>query len=278
MSQRARPTALKLIVLACLVPAGCNDRSGPAPRAEIAVTNSYLESVVRDLCGQDVEVLCLAPPGMCPGHFDLSPAQVQALQNCRMLLLFDFQKQVEQTLIRLRRNGLATHLIHTPPGLCVPETYLAACRGVAEVLSEADPEQAEVFQQRVAAVAARLRTLGGELRDAVRQSPVASAEILASNRQTAFARWLGLEPVGTFIGSDMETVANIDHCLRKAAGRQVRFVIANRQEGTALAEALAERLRAKAVVFSNFPPAGPDGGFDRLLRRNVSALLEAVSK
>ena len=173
---------------------------------------------------------------------------------------------------------MATHLIHTPPGLCLPETYLTACREVADVLSEAYPENAARFEQRVSAVATRLGKLGSELKDAVLRSPAASADVLTSNHQTAFARWLGLEPVATFVGSDMETIANIDHCLRKAAGREVRFVIANRQEGTALAAAMADRLQARAVVFSNFPSVDAGGGFDLLLQRNVSALLEAVSK
>jgi hypothetical protein len=59
----------------------------------------------------------------------------------------------------------------------------------------------------------------------------------------------------------------------------VRFVIANRQEGVALAQALADRCGARAVVFSNFPEGGEqEAGFDRLLRDNVKLLCEAVTR
>jgi len=103
--------------------------------------------------------------------------------------------------------------------------------------------------------------------------------VLTSNHQAEFARWLGLDPIATFVGSDTETVANVDHCLKKAVGRDVRFVIANRQEGTALAHALADRCEAKAVVFSNFPERCEQGvGFDRLLVDNVRVLCEAGVK
>jgi len=85
-----------------------------------------------------------------------------------------------------------------------------------------------------------------------------------------------LETVATFVGSDIETVAGIEQCIRKAEGQEVRFVISNKQEGTALAKALAERLGARAVVFSNFPElTGRLSGFDELLRANVDALLRA---
>jgi zinc transport system substrate-binding protein len=267
------------IVLVVLAVGGCRESSAPSDGADIAVTNSYLECAVRDLCGDEVKVMCLAPPGMCPGHFDISPAQVRQLRGCRVLLLFDFQQKVEANLARLKDKGLKTHLVQGPAGLCVPQAYLAVCREVAQVLSGAYPDRAAQFAERLAAVEARLAGLSDELRASVRESGAASAEILVSDHQAEFAEWLGLEPVATFVGSDIETVSNLDHCLQEAAGRNIRFVVANQQEGTSLAEALAARLWARTVVFSNFPPEVGNGtGFDELLRANVRSLLEAAAK
>lgn len=269
---------LGLVILLALV-IGCRETNNPQGTVEIAVTNSYLECVVRDLCPEGGEVLCLAPPGMCPGHFDISPAQVRQLRSCRVLLLFDFQQSVEEKLSRLRDGGLKTQVVQAPTGLCVPDTYLAMCREVGRILSGVYPEKAAQLEERVAAVEQRLQTLATDLRGAVAGSGVAVAAVLISQHQAKFAEWLGLRPIATFIGSDIETMAGVDHCLQKAAGQDIRFVIANRQEGTGLAEALAERLHAKAVVFSNFPQSceGVDG-FDRLLRDNVGLLLGAAAK
>ncbi len=268
---------ISCLLLGLLV-SGCSEGSvEEAP--DVAVTNSYLESVVQDLCGSRTKVMCLAPPGMCPGHFDISPAQVRQLQGCRMLLLFDFQSQVESTLSRLKDRGLKTHLIAGPTGLCVPDSYLAACREVAAILASEYPQDADALALRLDEIEQRLGTLSGALRKTVADSGSASAGVLTSHHQREFAEWLGLKTVATFVGSDAETVGHIDHCLKQAAGQDVRFVIANRQEGTALAQALAERLKARAVVFSNFPAPVADGpGFDRLLRDNVECLLAAVAK
>jgi len=270
-------TLFILTVLGCLA-AGCAERDGQGHACDVAVTNSYLACAVRDVCGPEVEILCLAPAGMCPGHFDISPAQVSQLRSCRMLLLFDFQQKVEEALARLKDNGLQTYLIQTPPGLCVPQTYLAACEQTAELFAREYPDRAAEFEQRLPAIRARLETLSKELKTAVADVDASGAEALTSNHQAKFCEWLGLEPVATFIGSDVETMANIDHCLKLAAGREIRFVIANQQEGTALAVALAERLEARAVVFSNFPSAEEGEGFDRLLRDNVRALTEAAAQ
>ena len=259
-----------------LLVTGCENKPGEESHAEIAVTNSYLGCVVRELCGDDTEVLCLAPPGMCPGHFDISPLQVKRLCDCRMLLLFDFQKQVEGTLSRLKEKGLKTVLVRETGGLCVPETYLAVCREVSDILSSEYPERNARYQQRLGVIEKDLKDLRVELLEKVQQAGISSAKVLASNHQADFVSWLGLEMIAMFVGSDIETVAGIEHCIKKAKGQDVRFVIANKQEGTALAKALAERLGARAVVFSNFPElSGGASGFDELLRANVDELLRA---
>ncbi|HNY79726.1 MAG: zinc ABC transporter substrate-binding protein [Sedimentisphaerales bacterium] len=267
------------VVLPLLVlTGGCRDGSAAVEASEIAVTNSYLEAVVRDLCGPDTAILCLAPPGMCPGHFDISPAQVRQLGRCRMLLLFDFQQKVEASLARLKAKGLRTHMIQGPSGLCVPDSYAATCREVAAMLSAACPTRATELEARLGAIEERLAALGDELRTSVQSANVRAAKVLASNHQAEFARWLGLEVVATFVGSDVETISNIDHCLKQTAGQEIRFVVANQQEGAALAGALADRLGARAVVFSNFPSqADKATGFDRLLRDNVQGLIAAVT-
>jgi ABC-type Zn uptake system ZnuABC Zn-binding protein ZnuA len=268
-----------LLVLACLMTAGCGEGSAPIGGYEIAVTNSYLECVVRDLWGQDVAILCLAPAGMCPGHFDISPAQVRQLKGCKLLLRFDFQQGIEQRLARMRDGGLDMQPVLAAPGLCVPDTYAAICRQICQILSRTYPQETARFEARLSALEERLAKLAAELRGSVTESGIVSAVALTSNHQAEFARWLGLDPVATFVGSDSETVANIDHCLKRAAGREVRFVIANRQEGMALAQALADRCKARAVVFSNFPQGCEQGtGFDRLLQDNVRLLCEAVSR
>jgi ABC-type Zn uptake system ZnuABC Zn-binding protein ZnuA len=270
---------LALSVVCGLLATGCEKKTDTENHADIAVTNSYLGCAVLDLYGDDTEVLCLAPPGMCPGHFDISPSQVKQLCDCRVLLLFDFQKQVAETLSRMKEQGLKTAFVEESGGLCVPETYLTVCRKISEILSNEYPERKARYQQRLQVIENDLRQLQQELFEQIRLAGISSAKVLASDHQADFANWLGLETIATFIGSDIETVTGIDHCIRKAEGQDIRFVIANKQEGTALAKALAERLGARAVVFSNFPEfRGQASGFDILLRANVEALLQANAR
>ena len=73
---------------------GCEQKEDIAAKPEIAVANSYLKAVIEDLCGNQQQILSLVPPGMCPGHFDISPSQVNQLCNCKVLFVFDFQRKI----------------------------------------------------------------------------------------------------------------------------------------------------------------------------------------
>jgi len=256
---------------------GCRNKNSEQKHPEIAVTNSYLQCVVEDLCEGQKEVLCLTPPGMCPGHFDISPGQVNKLCKCRILLRFDFQNGIDESLSRLKDKGLRTGSVQALAGMCIPETYLAACQDVCNILSQQYPERKDRYKQRVKLIERRLENLSGELITKIKRSDLETAKVVASSHQAKFCNWLGLKTIATFKGSDTETVSNIQKCLEEAKKYNIRFIIANKQEGTALAKTLAERLEAKVIIFSNFPNVDSRANdFDRLLSENVQALLEPV--
>lgn len=259
----------------CVLSSSCRDSSNSANQPEIAVTNSYLQCAVKDLLGEDTQVLSLAPPGMCPGHFDISPSQVNQLGNCKILLLFDFQEKIDSSMSGLKSKGLKTYLVKTQPGMCIPDVYLATCGEICDILSSEFPEKKTGLRQKLDIIKERLDKLSTDIKNAITDSGLESAKVVSSGHQSVFANWLGLETVSTFEGSDSETFFNITECLKKTEGQDIKFVIANKQEGTSLADSLAGRLGIRTVVFGNFPESS---GFDELIKQNVTSLLENARK
>ena len=268
-----------LYILAGFFLFGCSNKNNQNNQSEIAVTNSYLQCAVKDIYSDNDEIFCLAPPGMCPGHFDISPSQVSKLGRCKMLLLFDFQGKIENSLSGLKNKGLKTISIKSYPGMCIPQVYLDTCEEICKVLSSEYPEKKDIFEQRLNIVRSRMEKLSSDMQAKIKESGLSSIQVLASGHQSEFANWLGLETVAKFSGSDSETPNSINNCLNIAKQNDVKFIIANKQEGTYLADSLADRLNIKTVIFSNFPDS-TDGvtGFDTLLGQNVEAIIEASQK
>ncbi len=268
-----------MVVLLVLVLEGCQKKTGMSSQPEIAVANSYLEAVVRDLGVDSSRIMSVVPPGMCPGHFDLTPSQANRLVSCSVLLVFDFQNQIASSLPRSRQERLKVSVITPPPGLCMPDSYLSVVRQVTAGLTSIDANLAPDAVGRLPLIEERIRSLKQTIQNQIDTAGLRNASVLVSKHQEIFARWLGVNPVGTFRGSDAETPGTIQSALQSAAKQPVRWVIANRQEGTDLAQSLAKRLSVPLVVFGNFPEAIGDRGdqpaFDSLVGDNVRRLVEA---
>jgi len=269
-----RPILILTLLIAAISSEGCRKPSDPAA---VAATNSLLECAVKDLLGDSTPVLRLGEPGMCPGHFDIRPSQVNDLRRCRVLLRLDFQKSLDRKLSGAKDKGLRIVEIRIPGGLCEPESYLGACRQTAEALVAAGLLDRVAADRRLSEITARIDRKAAQCRQ--RAAALKGMPVLASVHQEAFCKWLGLNVVATFSGADTADVGQVDEAVRKGEQAGVKRIVANLPEGRRVADALAERLGAKVVVFGNFPALN-DGqsSFEDLLDANIAALLKVTGK
>ena len=268
-----RTFSLALFVFG-LALAGCQRSEAPARGPEIATTTSYLEATARDLLGENVSVVRLAEPGTCPGHFDMRPSQVSELRQCRVLLRFDFQKSLEAKIVGAGTNNPSVAEITLHSGMCRPDSYLTACRQVADHLVALDLLPRTHADRRLQAIAARLEALSRNATNRVAQAGLAGSPVIASAHQRDFGEWLGLKVAATFRAADTASIGEIEEAIDAGKLAQIKLVIANLPEGRRTADALAERLTARVVVFENFPALRRDRvSFDEMLSANVEALL-----
>lgn len=268
------------VLAACAVAAwGCTRRGDDVTEGrKLTVTTSWLAAAVRDVTGDAFEIVSLCPPGSCPGHFDMKASQLADVRESRLLLRFDFQDGLDVKLARLRREGLSVVSVPAGEGLCIPETYLSACRAVSRAVSTAYPDLAERCTRGVTETSTRLDALTDDLRRRMKTRGLVGKKTLTSPHQEAFARWLELKVVGTFRGSDRETARTLAGVIARGETTGVAFVVANRQEGDQQARALAKRLGARLVVFGNFPNRPhTQHPFDALVRDNVNCLLTTAN-
>ncbi len=272
--------ALQIAIVAALLAAwaatGCRPTQPAAidhiPR--LAVTTSFLECAARDLLGDSVHIVRLAEPGACPGHYDVRPSQAMEVQACQALARFDFQNHLDTQL----KLAAQCQIISVAPrgGLCCPESYMAACRQLADGFIALHWLAAEKAEEKLKSLAARSDAQAAHLRRLVQQAGLAGTPVLASGHQKDFCEWLGLKVAATFRSADTAGIAEIDRAIAAGELSQVKLVIANLPEGRRTADALGEHLKAKVVVFANFPLIKASRmSFDELLADNVQALIHA---
>lgn len=260
------------VLISVIFGSGCRQNNERPQTVEVAVTNTYLQAVVNDLTANGVEVFCLMPPGMCPGHFDISPEQIRRLLNSKALFRFDFQAGLDD---RLKRVGTPIVPVEALSGMCIPDSYLRTCRQMLPRLTESVAVSPDGCLANLTQLEMRLKQLTVHFKEQLDREGLTGVKVLASTHQAGFAEWLGLDVVAVFRGVDGMTPADIDACLQVGRAHDVAIVIANRQEGTELPGRIARLLNARLVVFSNFPETDvhSTGAFERLLQSNVDNLI-----
>lgn len=274
---------MTLAMVLVVMVSGCTrssnaDRNAEASAAPlVAASNSYIEAAVLDLLGKDTPILRLAEPGMCPGHFDIRPGQVNQLRRCRLLLRFDFQGSLDSKLGPLTERGLSITAIQVKGGLCEPSSYQTVCEQVANALVAAGLIDKPAADGRVRQVVSRIDDKAAWCRREVVEAGLDGKAVVCSAHQEAFCRWLGLQIPATFTGADSASIGEIQEAIRQSEDADVRLVVANLPEGRRLADALGKRLGVGVIVFGNFPvPSEGRLSFDDLLTANVTQLVKAV--
>jgi zinc transport system substrate-binding protein len=270
--------ALVLGVAGLMVVAGCRPDRQNATFPRIATTTSYLEAAALDLLG-DEPVLRLAEPGTCPGHFDMRPSQVAELRRCRVLLRFDFQRSLDAKFASSDLNNPAVAEVVVRGGMSRPDSYLIACRQTAEHFVRLGILSQTNVATRLEAIAARLDVRAREATNRIARAGLVGSPVVASSHQRDFCEWLGLKVVAAFRAADTASIGEIEQAIDAGQLAQVKRVIANLPEGRRTADALADRLKARVVVFENFP-ALRNGrvSFDEMFVANVDALLQAAER
>jgi ABC-type Zn uptake system ZnuABC Zn-binding protein ZnuA len=254
------------------VPA-CGPGATPPPPAVVATTSMLAEAARELLAGVDgVRIVTVISPGGCPGHFDLPPGIASDLRTARAVLCHDYQSTLQDRLATLGAPAGALVTAATPGSLLIPEHFAALIRQSADGLAARLPDRASRIEANARAAETRLAARSEALRKETAARPWAGARVVVSRHQQAFARWLGLS--AAHVLQRPEDLAPQD--LSAALAAPADLVVANLQEGTQAADAVARERRLPVAVFSNFPGApGYGATYEDLLRANLRRLDEA---
>jgi zinc transport system substrate-binding protein len=251
--------------------AGCGRQESAAVK-HVAATNTYLECAAAELFESREGIMRLAGPGMCPGHFDIRPKQVEELRRCRILLRFDFQKGLDAKLTGVAENGLQIIEVRVTGGLGEPKNFLETCRQVGEALVAANLLEAKRRDLRLAAIEKSLNDLSAWTKSQITAAKLEGTPVIASMHQADFCRSLGLKVVAGFSGPDTSGILAIDEAVQSGQSAGVKLIVGNEPEGRSVADALADRLGAKVVLLKNFPELDERASFETMVRENVNRL------
>jgi len=274
---------LAVTLIASTLISGC--ASDNQDKLKVVTSISLISSIVERIGGDSVDVINIIPPAQCPGHFDVSPGEVQKLAEADLFLLAGWQGEMfSQELIDSANNPDLTVVTLDIPSnpqsnWMTPAVQQEAVGKINAALSQVDTKNSAAYQDSAAEYKEKIEAKEAEIKGKLAGENLSSINVICSGMQAAFLNWVGLNVV-TFYGRPDSFTPQVTKDLVDI-GRQenVILIIDNLQSGQDAGAGLAEELGCDRIILSNFP-----GGFDntetweKAIDRNIDLILEAIGK
>lgn len=266
LSREARVGSRACLVMAAifLVAPGCQRERETV--ISIVASTTMIEAVVKEIGGTTVTVQALVPGGMCPGHFDIKPRQMQEIERSDLFLYHGWEHWLPKVT---QATGLDTKIvgIDIPEEWMVPDVHVRAIRSVRDLMISLRPEQETYYGERALkyenSVLEEARTICRTFR------PHGETPVICSELQADFLTWAGFDVLETYGRAENMSPKTMEGLIKAGKLHRVRLVVDNRQSGPSVGTGIAREIGAEHVVLTNFPV---DGSYLDALRSNVKAL------
>jgi len=251
------------------------------PSVDIVGGSVFISNIIQDVADDKLESRPFIPPGMCPGHYDVKPSDIEALANSKAFFVHNYQQNYENVtgLIEAAQNpDLIIRVIDITGNWMTPPVQAEAVGEIAQALGELDEENAAHYQEKAAERVQVILAKGEEVKGRLLEAGVEDVKVICADMQAGFVSWAGFDIVATYGRPEDLSVAEVQQLVVEAQEAGVALVIDNLQSGAA-ETSMAQDIGAIQVTISNFP-----GGFEnteiweKAIDKNVDLLLEALAE
>jgi zinc transport system substrate-binding protein len=254
------------LALAAVLMSGCARPTGG--RVRVVATTTLISTIINEVAPDRFAVTTIAPAGLCPGHFDLRPSDVNAANQAQLLLNHGWEAWFPDLEKGIAPPGPRKVTLKTQGNWMVPDLQKQATDELAALLAEVDAPHADSFKARAIRYKARVDSAAATIK--ARFAADSLPAVIASDKQAPFLVWLGFPVVATYGRAEDFTARELTRLARVALDKQVKLVVDNLQSGPETGLEFAKSVGAGHVTLTNFPS---DAGYAAAVTANADSLL-----
>lgn len=246
-----------------------------AEKPIIVCTTSAIGSLVEEFVGDEVEVVVLVRPGLCPADFDMKPSDVYAVSKAKFLFYQAIPGEFWlQGLIEVAGNANLTMIkvlgvYNTPEGA---KRYIGLLGGN---LSKAFPHMN--LEAKMSAMLDDVDRVANEIASEAQTLEVGKVNVICMMWQRVFVEWVGFNVVADYRPPETLSAAEITSLVETAQREEAALIIDNLQISTEFGGGIASEVGAVHLILTNFPGAIPEtSNLTRMFRYNADQLFEGV--
>ena len=279
MNSKLVPVILAVLILASIFTfLSCTQEP-----VDVMAGSSLIGNIIQDVAGNELETRTIIPPGVCPGHYDIKPSDIEALANSRALFIHDYQQNFQNIngAVEAADNpDLIIRVLNVTGSWMVPQVQAEAVAEIAEALGEIDPENVAYYYEKAVERLQAVLNKGEEVEDTLSDAGLANVAVICAERQAGFISWAGFNITATFGRPEDLSPAQIADLIDTAQESGAALIIDNLQSGSAtLGASIGEDIEAIPVTISNFPGGLEDTEtWEKAIDKNVDLLLDALNE
>lgn len=237
----------------------------------VVVSTTVLESIVKDLAGDQVDILVLVSPSVCPGHYDVRPSDVWAVSNAKLILYHGIEPWVEKLV---EASNSKADVVKVSGPWNTPDALKERYQDVAKILEE---KLGISVQERLGEKLKEINEVSEELKAKAEAYNFNDVNVIVMKWQKPFVEWLGFNVVASYPPPEKLSTKDIVELEKKAREENVLLVIDNLQSGVSFGQNLASHVGAVHVTLTNFPGNAPNvNTVLDVMRYNTENLIIAV--
>ncbi len=279
MNKQLVPVILAVLILASMFTlSSCTQES-----VDVMAGSSLIGNIIQDVAGGELETRTIIPPGVCPGHYDVKPSDIEALANSKALFIHNYQENFENItgLVEAADNpDLIIEVLNVTGNWMVPQVQAEAVAEITEALGEIDPENVAYYYNKAVERVQAVLTKGEEVEDTLSDAGLGNVAVICAEMQAGFISWAGFNVIATFGRPEDLTPAQIADLIDTAQESGAALIVDNLQSGsTTLGASIGEDIEAIPVTISNFPGGLEDTEtWEKAIDKNVDLLLDALNE
>jgi len=239
----------------------------------IVTSTTDISSVVEAIAPDDVKVVNIVPGGVCPGHFDLSPAEANLIFLSDLIIYHGYESWF--TKVEELKLDIDIVDLKTDGSWMIPDVYLKGALEIRSVLKNqysSDSISIHEIDKKYERFKMSIDSISNIV--AQKKESIKGIKVICNKHQKDFLLFLGLEVVSVFSPGDDISLKEISEVVKIGKEENVQLVVDNLQSGRKVGSTIADELKSDYIIFSNFPE---EQGYKTTLLINIDLLLEILS-
>lgn len=267
-------SAIKIIILVFMIYVPISEAS-QIKKPVIIASTTMIGSLLKDIAGEDFEILVLIPPASCPGHFDLKPNIVQKIKYASLIVCHSFQKDIQKIFRQYLKDDRKWIILKENNSTTIPKYYIQAGEFLLDELSKRFIDKIVFMRRNWQIKKERISELEKKYLEIFRKIESYKYPVLVAYRQKEFIEYWGFKVIGVFDSIEGDNLKTLSYIIEEGKKHKAKAVIGNLQNGDRQAKIISEKLSVPYFMLSNFP--GIDGknfSYEELLNSNCAKLIK----